>query len=77
VALAFRTPPDERTCWTMPLLADRLVDLTDSDKVSADPVRRALKNAPQPWRRAEWCIPAVSPGFVWRMEDVPERYAEP
>lgn len=44
VALACSTPPDERKCWTMQLLADKLVDLTDIDKVSADTVRRALKN---------------------------------
>jgi transposase len=43
VALACSTPPDERKCWTMQLLADTLVDLTDTDKVSADTVRRALK----------------------------------
>jgi transposase len=44
VALACSTPPDERKCWTMQLLADKLVGLTDIDKVSADTVRRALKN---------------------------------
>jgi transposase len=43
VALACSIPPDERKCWTMQLLADKLVDLTDGDKVSADTVRRALK----------------------------------
>ncbi len=43
VALACSIPPDERKCWTMQLLADKLVDLTDIDKVSADTVRRALK----------------------------------
>jgi hypothetical protein len=31
----------------------------------------------KPWLRAEWRIPAVSPEFVWRMEDVLELYAEP
>jgi transposase len=43
VALACSIPPDERKCWTMQLLADKLVDLTDIDRVSADTVRRALK----------------------------------
>ena len=42
-ALACSIPPDERKCWTMQLLADNLVDLTDLDKVSAETVRRALK----------------------------------
>jgi hypothetical protein len=27
--------------------------------------------------KQEWCIPTVSPEFVWRMEDVLELYAEP
>ena len=44
MALAWSLPPDERQCWTMQLLADKLVDLTEIDKVSADPVRRARKN---------------------------------
>jgi transposase len=43
VALACSIPPDERKCWTMQLLADKLVDLTDIEKISADTVRRALK----------------------------------
>jgi transposase len=43
VALACSIPPDERKCWTMQLLADKGVDLTDLDKVSAETVRRTLK----------------------------------
>jgi transposase len=43
VALACSTPPDDRVCWTMQLLADRLVACTELDGVSADTVRRALK----------------------------------
>jgi transposase len=43
VALAWSIPPDERKCWTMQLLADKLVALTAIDKVSAETVRRALK----------------------------------
>ena len=31
----------------------------------------------KPWRRQEWCIPAVGAAFVWRMEDVLDLYAEP
>jgi hypothetical protein len=27
--------------------------------------------------KEEWCLPTVSPEFVWRMEDVLELYAEP
>ena len=31
----------------------------------------------KPWQREEGCIPRVGPEFVWRMEDVLDRYAEP
>jgi hypothetical protein len=31
----------------------------------------------KPWQREEWCIPEVSPEFVWHMEDVLDLYAEP
>lgn len=31
----------------------------------------------KPWLKEEWCIPSVSPEFVWRMEDVLDLYAEP
>jgi hypothetical protein len=31
----------------------------------------------KPWQKQEWCIPTVSPEFVWRMEDILALYAEP
>jgi hypothetical protein len=31
----------------------------------------------KPWLREEWCIPEVSPEFVWHMEDVLDLYAAP
>jgi transposase len=43
VALACSAPPDERTCWTMQLLADRLVELGAVDAISDETVRRTLK----------------------------------
>ena len=35
------------------------------------------KNELKPWQHKEWCIPSVSPAFVWHMEDVLDLYAEP
>jgi hypothetical protein len=35
------------------------------------------KNDLKPWRKKQWCIPAVSAEFVAAMEDVLEVYAEP
>ena len=43
VALACSTPPDERKCWTMQLLADNLVALKQVESISAETVRRTLK----------------------------------
>jgi putative transposase len=43
IALACSTPPEGRKCWTMQLLADRLVALQIVDAISDETVRRALK----------------------------------
>jgi transposase len=43
VALACSTPPDDRTCWTMQLLADKLVELQVVEAISDETVRRVLK----------------------------------
>jgi transposase len=43
VALACSEPPNGRPCWTMQLLADRLVELRVVDAVCDETVRRALK----------------------------------
>jgi transposase len=43
VALACSEPPAGRACWTLQLLADRLVELRVVEGISADTVGRALK----------------------------------
>jgi transposase len=43
VALACSAPPDGRACWTMQLLADKLVELHVVDSVCDETVRRTLK----------------------------------
>src|SRR5262245_51480225 len=42
VAIACTKPPDGRAKWTMQLLADRLVAVTDVGSISAETVRRRL-----------------------------------
>ena len=42
-ALACSQPPAGRACWTLQLLADRLVELRVVDAISADTVGRAMK----------------------------------
>lgn len=43
IALACSDPPQGRECWTMQLLADRLVELGIVDSISDETVRRVLK----------------------------------
>jgi transposase len=43
IALACSAPPEGRACWTMQLLADRLVALQVVDAISDETIRRTLK----------------------------------
>ena len=43
IALSKSTPPEGRKCWTMQLLADRLVELGEVESISDETVRRVLK----------------------------------
>jgi transposase len=45
IALACSSPPDNRPCWTMRLLADKLVELEVVEAVSDETVRRVMKKA--------------------------------
>ena len=77
VATACSTPPPGRARWTLELLADEMVRLTDHDQLSSETVRRRLaENQLKPWRRDMWCIPKVDGEYVARMEDVLDLYAE-
>jgi transposase len=77
VATACARPPEGRARWTLELLADKMVRLTDHAELSRETVRRRLdENALKPWRRDMWCIPQVDGAYVARMEDVLDLYAE-
>jgi len=77
VATACSSPPEGRARWTLNLLANALVKLTEHDSVSRETVRRRLAESKlQPWRRKMWCIPQVDAEYVARMEDVLDLYAE-
>jgi hypothetical protein len=76
VATACSNPPEGRARWTLELLADELIRLTEHDNVSRETVRRRLaENELKPWRKDMWCIPQVDGEFVARMEDVLDLYA--
>lgn len=77
VATACSSPPKGRKRWTLELLADELVKLTEHDSLSRETIRRRLaENDLKPWRKDMWCIPEVDGNYVARMEDVLDLYAE-
>ena len=78
VATACSAPPEGRARWTLELLADKIVRLTEHESLSRETVRRRLdENELKPWQHRMWCIPAVDGEYVARMEDVLDLYAEP
>lgn len=77
VATACARPPEGRKRWTLELLADKMVQLTEHDELSRETVRRCLaENDLKPWRRHMWCIPEVDGTYLARMEDVLDLYTE-
>jgi transposase len=77
VATACSDPPRGRKRWTLELLADAMVKLTEHESLSRETVRRRLaEDDLKPWRREMWCIAHVDGAYVARMEDVLDLYAE-
>src|SRR6516225_1695729 len=78
IAVTCSKPPGGRARWTLQLLADEMVRLTDHESVSIETIRRRLGEIDlKPWREKMWCIPKVDAEFVARMADVLALYAEP
>lgn len=77
VATACSIPPQGRARWTIELLAEQMVQLTEHEDLSRETVRRRLaENEIKPWRRKMWCVPEVNGEYVARMENVLDLYAE-
>jgi len=69
VATACSNPPEGRARWTLELLADELVRLTEHDSIFRETVlRRLTENGPKPWRKDMWCIPHIDGEYVARMD---------
>jgi transposase len=76
-AIACTDPPPGRSRWTLQLLANRLVCLTDLESVSTSTICRRLKDSDlKPWQEKMWCIPELNAEFVARMEDILDLYAK-
>lgn len=78
VATACTKPPTGRAHWTMDLLADEMVRLTEHESTSSETIRRRMAEKKlKPWLKKMWCISKVDAEYVARMEDVLDLYAEP
>jgi transposase len=78
VSIACSQPPKGRSRWTLELLTDRLVRLTDHESLSIETTRRRLKEKElKPWQRKMWCIRKLDADFVAQMEHILDLYAEP
>src|SRR5260370_30686128 len=76
VATACANPPAGRARWTLELLANAMVNLTEHQSLSHEAVRRRLaENGLKPWRQDMWCSPKVDGHYVARMEEVLYLYA--
>ncbi len=77
IATACSAPPEGRARWTLELLADKMVCLTEHEGISRATIGRRLKdNELKPWQKRMWCIPKVTSEFVACMEDVLDLYSE-
>ena len=77
IATACTKAPEGRARWTLELLADEMVRLTNHQSISIATIGRRLdENELKPWQKKMWCIPKVDTEFVARMEDVLDLYAE-
>ena len=63
VALACSDPPAGRVCWTMQLLADKLVELDIVDSIGREAVRTTLKKTrfSRGERNSGCCLPSTTP----------------
>lgn len=78
IALACTKPPEGHATWTLKLLAEKFIALTDIEDVSVETVRRRLQeNELKPWQKRMWCISEMDADYIANMEDVLDVYAKP
>jgi transposase len=78
ISIACTEPPQGRCRWTLNLLGDQLVALTDLESISIETIRQRLKeNDLKPWQKKMWCIGKLDAAYIARMEHILDLYAEP
>jgi transposase len=77
VAIACSKPPKGRCRWTLSLLGDQLVALSDIEAISHETIRKRLKeNDLKPWQKKMWCIANLDAAYIARMEHILDLYAQ-
>ncbi|MDZ7867945.1 MAG: IS630 family transposase [Rheinheimera sp.] len=77
ITIACTIPPQGRSRWTLSLLANQFVALTDVESISLETVRQRLKqNELKPWQQKMWCIGTIDADYIAQMEHVLDIYAE-
>ena len=77
VSIACSAPPSGRCRWTLSLLAERWVALTDMEGVSLETIRQRMKaNQLKPWQRKMWCLGQMDAAYIAQMEHILDLYAE-
>ncbi len=78
IAIACTNPPQGRCRWTLSLLANQLIALTDIEEISHETIRNRLKdNDLKPWQKKMWCIGKLDAAYIARMEHILDLYAQP
>lgn len=77
VSIACTEPPEGNSRWTLSLLSDSLIALTDLESISLETIRNRLKNNKlKLWQRKMWCIGKMTADYVAHMEGVLSLYAQ-
>lgn len=78
IAITCSEPPKGRCRWTLSMLGDQLISMTELETISPETIRQRLKeNDLKPWQKKMWCIGKLDAAYIARMEHVLDLYAEP
>lgn len=77
IAMCCTEPPQGRCRWTLSLLGEQLITLTEIDSISVETIRQRLKdNDLKPWQKKMWCIAKLDAAYIARMEHILDLYAQ-
>lgn len=78
IALACSQPPEGLCRWTLNLIADKFISLSDMEVVSTETIRRRFKeNDLKPWQKKMWCVGKMNADYIAQMEHILDLYAQP